>query len=120
MEKKHIVGLLLGKGPTCEEAKSMTCPYCVLYHCSDDIVTGVFSIPTNRRWWLESLEKDPSLAGLAKAEVFFAEKVEAQSPWSLGQVIAKMDKAPCGADCESCRFYQKECEGCPSTKYYLL
>lgn len=118
--KKHITGILLGEGPTCEEAKSMNCPYCVLYYCSDDTVVGVFSIPLSRRWWLELLEKEPNVAGLTKAEIFFTEKVDTQSPWSLGQVIAEMDKAPCGTDCVTCKLYQKECEGCPFTRYYLL
>ncbi|MGD2249413.1 MAG: hypothetical protein PVF58_13475 [Candidatus Methanofastidiosia archaeon] len=116
----NITGILIGEGPTCEEARSMTCPYCALYYYSDNTIVGVFSIPPHHRWWLEWIEKKPRVAGLTTAEVFFTEKVNAHSPWSLGQVKAEMEKAPCGSDCETCKFYQKECEGCPSTKYYLL
>jgi len=38
MEKKHIVGILVGEEPMCEEAKSMSCPYCVLYASSNNTV----------------------------------------------------------------------------------
>ena len=120
MEKSHITGILIGEGPTSEEAKSMSCPYCVLYTCSDNIVVGVFSIPLERRWWLKLLEKRPNVAGLTKVEIFFTERVYTHSPWSLGQATAEMDKAPCGTDCETCQWYRKKCDGCPVTKYYLL
>lgn len=119
MEKKHVVGILVGEEPMCEEAKSMSCPYCVLYTSSNNTVVGVFSIPPERRWWLELLEKEPEVAGLRRAGVFFTDKVDVSSPWSLGKVVPDLDVAPCGAECGPCRWYQKECEGCPATKYYM-
>ena len=97
----------------------MSCPYCCLYTSSGNTVVGVFSIPPERRWWLELIENEPGVAGLSCAEVFFPQNVEVKSSWSLGEILLSGRVAPCGAECGSCRWYKKECEGCPSTEYYL-
>ena len=119
MERESITAILIGDGPSSEEAKSMSCPYCCIYTSSGNTVVGVFSSPPERRRWLELLEKKPSVAGLRCVEIFFSQNVEAQSPWSLGEVFPNKHIAPCGTECGSCQWYKKECEGCPSTKYYL-
>ncbi len=71
-EKDHIVGILIGEGPS-EEARSLPCPYCVVYTSSGTTVVGVFSLPEKRRWWLKWIEIHPELAGLTRAEVLFTQ-----------------------------------------------
>jgi DNA-binding Lrp family transcriptional regulator len=36
------------------------------------------------------------------------------------KIVDKMDKAPCGAKpCIECYLYEKKCEGCPATTYFM-
>lgn len=123
-QKEAIIGLLLGEVTTHKKAKLIAdtyaqCPYCVSYISAGCTVIGVFSIPQDHQWWLEWVAKNPEeTLGLRCAEVFFTKKVEASSPWSRGEAKASIEKAPCGADCEECFRYQKECGGCPATRHY--
>lgn len=119
MEEKYILGVLVGNRSASEEAESMNRPFCALSVDSRDTVVRLFTIPLDHRWWLQLLEEKPQLAGLTQAEVFFAEKVNASSPWTRKEVKPDAPVAPCGTDCRTCPSYQKQCRGCPATKYYV-
>ena len=120
-----LVGVLLGEAPTAAKAALMAnryrqCPYCVSFASADVTVVAVYAIPPDHRWWLEWVEKQPQeTLGLERAEVFFAQQVRASSPWSRGDVEAKLERGPCGADCQDCSHYHKECTGCPATQHFV-
>ena len=122
--KKPMVGVLLGKAPTPTKSKVIAdlyhkCPYCISYASAEKMIMGIFSIPQDHQWWLESVVEHPKeTMGLEVAEVFFPKYIEASSPWSRGETKPIQEKAPCGADCQGCPEYRKECKGCPATKYY--
>ncbi|MCK4247269.1 MAG: hypothetical protein KAV48_06650 [Methanomicrobia archaeon] len=125
MEKKHIVGILIGEAPSLEKAKSVVengsrCPYSVTYVNSGRTIIGVSVIPLDHKWWLEWVEEHPEeTIGLTHVEVFFTRKVNASSPWSRGEVKPLTEISPCGSSCEKCPRYRKECKGCPATRYYI-
>lgn len=124
-QKKSITGVLLGKMSSHKRATTIAktytkCPYCVSYISIGCTIVGVFSLPQDHKWWLEWVVEYPEeTLGLKCAEVFFTQKVKTTSPWSCGEVKPILKRAPCGADCEECFRYQKECEGCPATIYYI-
>ncbi len=124
MEKKYIVGILIGEAPSLEKAKSVAengsrCPYSVTYVNSGRTIIGVSVIPLDHKWWLEWVEEHPEeTIGLTYVEVFFTRKVNASSPWSRGEVKPLTEISPCGSSCEKCPRYRKECKGCPATRYY--
>ena len=119
-----LVCVLLGKAPTPAKAALMAnryqqCHYCVSFVSADTMIVAVYTIPSGHRWWLEWVEKQPQeTLGLERAEVFFARQIQASSPWSRGQVEAKLEQGPCGANCQECPLYRKECAGCPATRHY--
>lgn len=124
-ETMPLVGVLLGCASTSERAAQIVvtyhrCPYCVSYKSAGRMVTGVFSIPPEHRWWLQWVAEAPEeTLGLESATIFFPQAVEALSPWALDEVRPNLEKAPCGADCRQCPRYRKECPGCPATLCYL-
>jgi hypothetical protein len=121
---RSLVAILLGRAPTPAKAAHLAerycvCPYCVLLTTADDTIIGLYSIPPDRRWWLEWIVDHPQeTLGLEGAELFFAQQIEVGNAWSPGAVKAEHDRAPCGADCPACTLYQQKCEGCPATKHY--
>lgn len=123
--KKPLLGVLIGKAPSARRAKSITdffnkCPYCAVCTNKDFMVFGILSFPFEHRWWFESIVTNPKeTMGLQSAEIFFADKIKASSPWSSGKVKPVLDRPPCGASCQRCPMLHKECKGCPATKYYL-
>ncbi len=123
-KRKPVVGVLLGDAPTPENAASIAqkycaCPYCACYTSTGSTVIGVFSLPQDRRWWLEWVAEEPEdTVGLKRAEVFFTQAVEALSPWARGEARPNQKLAPCGADCRDCPRYHELCEGCPATHSY--
>jgi len=124
MEKKHIIGILIGEAPSPEKARfvvknSNRCPYSVAYLNSGRTIIGVSVIPPDHKWWLEWVEEHPEeTIGLTRVEVFFTKKVDASSPWSRGEVEPLTEISPCGSSCEKCPQYHKVCKGCPATRYY--
>ena len=123
-EATPMAAVLLGKAPTPERGKLIAdtyrrCPYCVCYTNAACTVIGVFSIPMDRRWWMEWVVDQPEgLLGMTKAEVFFANAIPATSPWSRDEVHPIEERGPCGADCKDCEKYEHECQGCPATEAY--
>jgi hypothetical protein len=119
-----LVALLLGQAPTPAKAAHLAerycvCPYCVSLTTEGDTVIGLYSIPPEHHWWLEwVVDRPQETLGLKRAELFFAQLIEAASPWSRGEVKAEQDRAPCGADCSACSLHQQRCKGCPATKHY--
>ena len=124
-DAKPLVGLLLGEAPTPEKAATIAgrygaCPYCVSYTCAGCTTVGVFSVPADRRWWLEWAAAEPKhTLGLTRAELLLAEDVPARSAWSRGETEPLLQRAPCGAVCLQCPKYHGDCKGCPATRYYL-
>lgn len=120
-----LVAVLLGYAATSEKAAQIVdtyhrCPYCVSYRGSGRMVTGVFSIPPEHRWWLQWVVDAPEeTLGLEYAAIFYPQAVEAFSPWARGEVQSDLQRAPCGADCQQCPRYGQECDGCPATHYFL-
>jgi len=114
----------MGEASTAEEAASIAetyrpCPYCVFYESTGRRVVGLFSLPADRRWWLEWVEESPQeTLGLEWAKVAFPEGMAASSAWARGEVRSEGAQAPCKADCPDCRWYRDKCEGCPATTYY--
>ncbi|MFW6196677.1 MAG: hypothetical protein ACOC5D_05000 [Thermoplasmatota archaeon] len=53
---------------------------------------------------------------MKKADVFFSNELD-----NLINIEHEKDleEAPCGTNCEECEFYHDECNGCPSTIYYM-
>ena len=121
---RSLVAVLVGSAPTPARGKLIAdtyrrCPYCVCYTNSACTVIGVFSMPVDRRWWMEWVADQPEgLLGMTQAEVFFAEEIQASSPWSRREVSATEERAPCGAACRDCERYEHECQGCPATRAY--
>lgn len=124
--RRALVGVLLGETFTPTKAALIAdnyrqCPYCVSYVSVGCTVIGVFSLPPDHRWWLEWVTEHPEeTLGLKRAEVFFTQQIEASSPWTRGDVKPHLEQAPCGTDCRECPRYHKECEGCPSTRHYVM
>jgi len=122
---KPLVGVLLGDALTPTKAASIAdrysqCPYCVCYTSAGCMVIGVFSLPSDHRWWLEWVaENSEGTLGLKYAEVFFTQGVEASSSWARGEVRPNLKQAPCGADCPECSKYREACDGCPATHNYV-
>jgi hypothetical protein len=120
------VGVLIGDSPIDTKATAIAdtyrkCPYCVSYASAGRTVVGLFSVPPDHRWWLQWVADDPEgTLGLQRAEVFFAQAVEALSPWSRGEVKPSLERAPCAADCPDCPRYRHQCAGCPATRHYLV
>jgi len=120
-EQRAVTGILLGRASAPEQAAAIAqtyraCPYCASYASSGDTVFGLFSLPSDHRWWLEWVEEHPAeTLGLRQAEVFFARQVRVASPWSRGEVEPLLERAPCGAECAGCPRYRHGCEGCPAT-----
>ncbi|MFP4052001.1 MAG: hypothetical protein ACLFVB_09725 [Thermoplasmata archaeon] len=74
-------------------------------------------MPEDHAWWLEEIKENPeNTLGLKEADVFFTDRFDALL--SLGYKKG-LEQAPCGTDCEECEFYPDECNGCPSTIYYM-
>jgi hypothetical protein len=124
-ETTPLVAVLLGYASTPAKAAQIVdtyhrCPYCVSYRGSGRMVTGVFSIPPEHRWWLEWVADAPEeTLGLEYAAIFYPQAVEAFSPWARGEVKSDRDQAPCQADCRECPRYGEDCKGCPATLYYM-
>ena len=120
-----VVGILLGNTNTSEKAAEMAetfrpCPYCVSYQSSGNTLIGVFVIPEDHKWWLESVAENPEgTMSLKSAEAFFPEAIDASSPWSRGEVEPILEQAPCSAECQKCPVYENPCQGCPSTRDYI-
>jgi hypothetical protein len=121
---RSLMAVLVGTAPTPARAKLIAdtyrkCPYCACYTNAAATVIGVFSMPSDRRWWMEWVADQPEgLLGMTKGEVFFADEIQASSPWSRGEVHAIEERAPCGAACKNCEKYGHECQGCPATRSY--
>ncbi|UCG93240.1 MAG: hypothetical protein JSV97_05965 [candidate division WOR-3 bacterium] len=123
--KQPLVGIILGKAITPDKAESIAdffnkCPYCATCTNVVSAIIGVLTIPQDHRWWLDSIPQHPKeTVGLEAAEVFYVDKITVSSPWSSGSVKPELKQPPCGADCQGCPMYQRECKGCPTTIYYL-
>ena len=121
----HLVGVVLGQADTPLRASEIAakyarCPYCAYFSSSGKSAMGVFTLPQDRRWWLESIAADPrERLGLKTAEVLETDVLEAASPWTRGEVKPNLHPAPCGVDCRDCICYGEECYGCPATLDFL-
>ena len=121
----HLVGVVLGQADTSLKAaeiakKYSKCPYCASFSSSGKSAMGVFTLPQERRWWLESLADDAGARlGLKTAEVLETSVLDASSPWTRGEVTPNLHPAPCGVDCRHCASYGKACDGCPATLDFL-
>jgi hypothetical protein len=117
----HLIGVVLGQADTTLKAaeiaaKYAKCPYCASFSSIGKSAMGVFTLPQDRRWWLESIADDPAAKlGLKTAEVLETSVLDASSPWTRGEVHPNLHPAPCGVDCRKCVCYCKPCEGCPAT-----
>jgi hypothetical protein len=124
-EKEPLVSVVFGYAPTALKAAQIAetyrqCPYCVSYRCSGRSATGIFSVPTDHRWWLQRVVDEPvETVGLESAALFYPQEVTAFSPWTRGEVQPDMDLAPCQTDCRQCTRYGDVCRGCPATRFYL-
>ena len=121
----HLVGVVLGQADTPLKASEIIaryvkCPYCASFSSSGRSAMGVFTLPQDRRWWLESIADDPRASlGLRTAEVLETSAIEASSPWTRGEVKPNLHPAPCGVDCRQCVRYGEACDGCPATFDFL-
>lgn len=93
------------------------CPYTVMYVPKGFNVIGVLVLPESKRWWAD-LREQPELLGLKGLQVFFSNRVDVHSPWSLGWVRPELPVPPCGSLCESCPHYQEKCQGYPASQFY--
>jgi hypothetical protein len=120
-----VVGVVLGQAATSPGAARIAerygrCPYCASFSSTGRSAMGIFTVPPERRWWLQHVAANPEeRLGLRSAEVLESKALEASSPWTRGEVKPNLHPAPCGADCRQCAFYGKECKGCPATLDYL-
>jgi hypothetical protein len=113
---------LLGNAATEDKAEQLArnmqnCPYIALYIAQKSLITGVFVLPKEKRWWIEIPQERPELLGLEHLEIFFPEQLDVSSPWSRGAVHPTLSTAPCGSNCTTCPYYQAQCHGCPATIY---
>jgi hypothetical protein len=95
------------------------CPYTVMYVSKGFNVVGVLVLPESKRWWAD-LQDRPELLGLKSLQVFFSNRVDVHSPWSLGWVKSELPVPPCGSDCESCPHYLGKCQGCPASQFFHI
>ena len=84
------------------------------YTAKETLVTGVFVLPKEKRWWIEIPRGRPELLGLEHLELFFPERIDASSPWSRGLGRPTLSVAPCDSDCKTCLYYQTQCARCPA------
>ncbi len=124
-DKKATVGVLIGRASSSQKARSVSrflksCVFCASSTAAGTTLTCVLSLPEDHKWWVDSIAAQPKATiGLEEAEVFYAERIAAQSPWSSGTMKIG-DKPPCGADCAGCPVYKKSCPGCIATHYYTI
>lgn len=124
-KKRILVCILAGTAINNKKAAAISkffekCTFCVLSTYKDNNIYTVLTVPSDRKWWVETIrEKPKDTVGLEKAEVFYLEVIEVKSPWSTGEVKPILDKPPCGAECLTCPVYKKACPGCPATKHYM-
>jgi len=120
-----LVTVLFGYAPTPLKAAQIAetfqdCPFCVSYKSSGRSTTGIFSVPSDRRWWLDRMVEDPGdIIGLESAALFYPQEVTAFSPWTKGEVHPDRDLPPCRTDCRECSRYGCDCRGCPATRFFL-
>jgi hypothetical protein len=120
----HLVGVVLGQAETPHRAAEIAdryagCPYCASLSNKGSSLMGIFTLPQERRWWLEGIADDPGTQlGLQTAEVLETNAIKAASPWSRGEVKPNLHPAPCGSDCRQCDRYGACCVGCPATLDY--
>ncbi len=123
--KHALVGVLVGRASSSQKARSVSrflksCVFCAVSKNAGTTVICTLSLPEDHKWWLDSIAAQPKgTIGLEDAEVFYAEHVAAQSPWSSGNMKIA-DKPPCGADCAGCPVYKKSCPGCIATSFYTI
>jgi hypothetical protein len=118
-----LCAVLLGTAGSEERAAQAArvmqgCPYVVQYTATGKLITGVFSLPAEKEWWIRGPEDKPELLGLERVRVFLTGEIQAESPWSRGDSLPKLEQTPCGSDCRECPFYGSPCEGCPSSVFY--
>lgn len=118
-----ICAVLLGNASSEERASQAAanmqgCPYVVQYNAVGKLVTGVFALPAEKRWWIEGPEQEPQLLGMERVRVFITEEIEAESPWLRGELQPVLELTPCESDCRECSYYGKPCSGCPASVFF--
>jgi hypothetical protein len=118
-----ICALLSGKAEKAEYAEKaarhfMTCPYVYFMATHGAEVHATLFLPTQQRWWIEYVEKDPQgTLGLKTARVTFVDSIQYPSRMAMRVPKTPQQTAPCGANCATCGAYSN-CLGCPSTRFY--
>jgi hypothetical protein len=124
-EVSSLVGVVLGHTATPAEAAEIAaryrrCPYCASFQSTGNSAMGIFTLPPERRWWLDRIGDNPETTmGFNYAEALFTKAIKGSSPWSRGDAKPNLSPAPCGKDCRKCACYGKQCDGCPATLDYM-
>ena len=120
-----LVCILVGTASSKEKAADISaffekCIFCVVSICKDNSIFTVLNVPSDHRWWVESIKQQPKgTVGLERAEIFYPETIKVTNPWSSGDVKPEKEKPPCNAECLTCRAYGHRCPGCPATTHYM-
>ena len=122
---EYSTGILIGEASEPKKANKISrffenCPYKVFDQVKGNNLFIVFSLPKDHEWWLLEIKENPETTiGLLKADVFFSDQFNIQSPFEKDEIEPTLEKSPCDTDCSKCHFYKKRCEGCPATVFYL-
>jgi len=124
---RNICGIIIAETRSAEEAMKRAetmrnCPYLMLSGTTSNIVYFVSVVPEEKKWWLKYPETNPP-EGIAtgKLQVHMIENIA--HPVNLCPKLPReiVEKAPCGADCRTCRLREKyDCDGCPATVHWKL
>jgi hypothetical protein len=109
--------LLIGEAPTADIAQQIAlrfkaCPYVHFIAAFGPMLTAVYYLPEEQRWWIELVASQPQLTlGLKRAAVYRTEHPAYPEAY-LPRVQGKSERAPCGSICTDCERFEA-CRGCP-------
>ena len=121
---RNICGIVIGKTSSPEEAikraeNMKNCPNLMVLGTNSNMIYYVFTVPSEKEWWLRYSETNPKETGLQKATAHIVKNVLYPEEIAIIPPEKKTDTAPCGANCKTCLLREQyNCSGCPATIHY--
>ncbi len=121
---KNICGIIIGETSSPEEANKLAenmknCPNLIILGTTLNMIYFVFTVPSEKEWWLRYSETNPKETGLQKATAHIVKNMLHPEEIAIILPEKKTDTAPCGANCKTCPLREQyNCSGCPATIHY--